>query len=230
MKAPLYCHTSSDFDHPFDLEVLPNGSSFTHEAFMRDACCCSDMVYLCLSCGTGLRGTDTTYMRCWTWRTRYSTYLGGLGTGIGEGNEGVGCGRGSECLAAKDIEKEIDCDAQELANIKKEEEAVESPGREFVGTSYLTQEIEGIGGIVKKKIKKRVRVGAVVKEYEDERDNGHYLSREQNGINRSWCNWCHRVIPGQKDLHLLENGLAKTLTQSSSSSSVDSHDGGSKKD
>lgn len=226
MKAPLHCHTSGDPELPFELQTMPRDVSFTHEAFTRGPCCCPDMVFICLSCGNGLRSTDVTYMRCWTWRTRYSTYLGGLGTGIGEGNEGVECGRGSQCLAAREVEKEIDCGAQELANIKREEEAVESPGREWGGTSYLTQEIEGIGGVVKKKVKKRVRVGAVVKEYEDEREHGHFLSREQKGINRSWCNWCSRVVPGQKDLQRTAgNELTKILT-SSSSSSVNSHDWG----
>lgn len=224
MKAPLHYHTANDPESPLELSSMSRDASFTRGAFTREPCCCPDMVYICLSCGNALRSTDTTYMRCWTWRTRYSTYLGGLGTGIGEGNEGVSCGKGSLCLAAKEVEKEIDCDAQELANIRREEEQVESPGREYGGTSYLTQEIEGIGGIVKKKVKKRVKVGAVVKEYEDEREHGNYLNREQKGINRSWCFWCSRVVLSQKDMQTPENELAKTQSSSSSSSSVNSHD------
>lgn len=138
-------------------------------------------------------------MRGWTWRTRYSTYLGGIGTGIGEGNEGVECGKGDLCLEAREVEKEIDCDAEELAELKREIEEREKEGRSWVGTSYLMQEIEGIGGVVKKKVKKRVRVGQVVREYEEERETGEYLLRERSGVNRSWCCWCLRVIPGVKD-------------------------------
>lgn len=142
-------------------------------------------------------------MRGWTWRTRYSTYLGGLGTGIGEGHEGVECGLGHLCLAAREVEKEIDCDADELAELRREMDRVEmeggAHGRRWSGTSYLTQEMEGIGGVVKKKVKRRVRVGCVVKEYEEERETGVYLKREQEGEARSWCAWCERAVPGEKD-------------------------------
>jgi len=124
-----------------------------------------------------------------------------LGTGIGEGNEGVECGRGADCLGAREIEKEIDCDADELAELRREMSRVEleGGGRSWGGNSYLTHEMEGIGGVVKKKVKKRIKVGCVVKEYEDEREGGTYLEREQRGANRSWCYWCLRVVPGKKD-------------------------------
>lgn len=193
-------------------------------AFAREPCTCLESLYLCNSCGNAIRTADTTYNRGWSWRTRYSQYLGGLGTGIGEGNEGVECGKGAACLAARELEKEIDCNVEELALIKREEQQVESPTREWGGTSYLTQEIEGIGGSMKKKVKKRVRVGAVVKEHEDERNDGKYLAREHTGVNRSWCSWCSRVIPSQKDLQSSDaNPLARQLScgASSSSSSVD---------
>lgn len=159
-------------------------------------------------------------MRGWTWRTRYSTYLGGLGTGIGEGHEGVGCGKESECLAAKEIEKEIDCDVGEMAELRDLEKC-STPHEEWGGTSFFTQEIEGIGGKVKRKVKKRVKVGYPVKEYEDERDHGHYLSREQQGHNRSWCFWCSRIVPSKKDSSTSSDELARTLSGASSSSSVD---------
>lgn len=135
-------------------------------------------------------------MRGWTWRTRYSTYLGGLGTGIGEGNEGVACGRGAQCLKYKEVEKEIDADASELAQAVIDEDE----GHHWTGTSFFTQEIEGIGGVMKKKVKRVVRVGAVVKEYEDEREGGDFLAREKERKMRSWCAWCERVVPGGKDL------------------------------
>lgn len=62
---------------------------------------------------------------------------------------------------------------------------------------YFRQEIEGIGGVVKKKVKKRVRVGATVVEFDDEKETGKYLLREMEGRERSWCGWCWRVVPGE---------------------------------
>ncbi|KAI9661423.1 MAG: hypothetical protein M1831_003156 [Alyxoria varia] len=159
-------------------------------------------------------------MRGWTWRTRYSTYLGGLGTGIGEGNEGVECGKGELCLAAREVEKEIDCDSEELENIRRDFERFGGQGRPWDGSGYMAQEIEGIGGVVKKKVKKRIKVGAVVKEYEDEREDGDYLNREQRGLNRSWCFWCLRVLPSIKDKKEPIDELSRALTSESSSSSV----------
>lgn len=168
-------------------------------------------------------------MRGWTWRTRYSTYLGGLGTGIGEGNEGVACGRGSGCLNARNVEKEIDADAAELAQLELERlehssskqdgaSGVEGSviGREWTGTSFFTQEIEGIGGVVKRKVKVWVRVGAVVKEYEDERNAGDFLAREREQGMRSWCAWCERVVPGVKDVVQGESGVVGCEAGSSS--------------
>jgi len=99
------------------------------------------------------------------------------------------------------VEKEIDCDADELAELRREMSRVELEGRGRIwgGNSYLTHEMEGIGGVVKKKVKKRIKVGCVVKEYEDEREGGTYLEREQGGANRSWCYWCLRVVLGNRD-------------------------------
>jgi len=64
----------------------------------------------------------------------------------------------------------------------------------------LAQEIEGIGGRVKMKGRRVVRVGAVVREWEDERDgNEPMLGREKGGDARCWCSWCERVVLGKKD-------------------------------
>ena len=71
---------------------------------------------------------------------------------------------------------------------------------------YLRQEIEGIGGVVRRKVKRRVRVGKTVKEYEDERGKAAYLEKEIRGASRSWCGWCNRVVPGLKDLELEARG------------------------
>ncbi|KAH1698278.1 hypothetical protein KXX24_000391 [Aspergillus fumigatus] len=170
-----------------------------------------------------LRSSDTTYRRGWTWRTRYSTYLGGLGTGIGEGCQGVKCGREEDCLAAQEIELEVECEADEWSPSRSSHNHHHDDARidghlsfqdELLGDQslertnsrdeekpgYFRQEIIGIGGRVKQKAKKRVTVGACVVEYEDERDTGQYLTREEQGLNRSWCGWCCRVIPSKDDL------------------------------
>lgn len=223
IKSAFDKHTSFLVeDHDGEIESGADPEAFTYAAFARDPCTCPDEVWICSPCGQTLRMNDVTYMRGWTWRTRYSTYLGGLGTGIGEGNEGVECGRLSRCLAAREVEKEIDCDAEELAALRAETERAEMDGRTWGGTSYLMQEIEGIGGVVKKKVKKRVKVGAVVKEYEDERNHGDYLSREHGGQNRSWCSWCERIVPGHKDLQGVDDGLdgLRLVSTNSSSSSL----------
>ncbi|KAE8349179.1 hypothetical protein BDV28DRAFT_141741 [Aspergillus coremiiformis] len=194
-----------------DSEPSPSDqSSFTTEAFQRTPCSCADSVWLCHQCGMFVRNNDTTYRRVWTWRTRYSTYLGGLGTGIGEGCQGVKCGRGKNCLAAQEIELEVECEADGSSgslygmgygnaeshnhpNDRRDSREEEEPG-------YFRQEIIGIGGVVKHKAKKRVTVGACVVEHEDERETGQYLAREEVGQHRSWCGWCWRVIPSKNDL------------------------------
>ena len=167
---------------------------------------------------------DTTYRRVWTWRTRYTTYLGGLGTGIGEGNEGVKCARGRECLGAKDVEVEFECPSSSGSDVSDGgaagmsgaiPERVATPGtpggsdmEEKAG--YWRQEVEGLGGVVKKKFRKRERVGRTVKEWEDEREGkGEILGREKNGLCRSWCGWCGRVVLGGSDLEEGEEGEAK---------------------
>lgn len=188
--------------------------AFTTSAFVRGPCTCPEFIFLCQPCGHSISTADTTYKRIWTWRTRYSTYLGGFGTGIGEGNEGVKCGRGDDCLASKDTEMEIDCAADGLSSLvwvradnphgdPIPDDAWADSGEK---AGYLTQEIEGIGGVVKRKIKKRVRIGRTVTEYEDEREKAEYLGREIREENRSWCGWCDRVIPSIGDLGALVRG------------------------
>ena len=99
----------------------------------------------------------------------------------------------------------VECDAAELAVLDAEMAKAELKGRQWAGTSYATQEIVGIGGKVKKKVKKQVSVGAIVKEYEDERDSQKFLEREQTGTNRSWCSWCDRVVMDKKDVEEVRN-------------------------
>ncbi|KAF7181650.1 hypothetical protein CNMCM7691_000947 [Aspergillus felis] len=223
--APLAAHLtrSPSTTTSSETQVPPDLSSFTASAFIHSPCSCEDVVWLCYPCGKTLRSSDTTYRRVWSWRTRYSTYLGGLGTGIGEGCQGVKCGREEDCLAAQEIELEVECEADESSpsgsphnhhqgnarahghlspqdELLRDQSLERSNSRDEDKPGYFRQEIIGIGGRVKQKAKKRVTVGACVVEYEDERDTGQYLTREEQGLNRSWCGWCCRVIPSKDDL------------------------------
>jgi hypothetical protein len=181
-------------------------------AFARTPCNCEEAVWLCTQCGQTLRTNDTTYRRVWAWRTRYSTYLGGgLGTGIGEGCQGVKCGRGESCLAAQEIELEVDCEADDgsgsdtgssgspAGQSHYHESGLSTDSHDDEEPGYFRQEVIGLGGRVKHKSKKRVNVGACVVEYEDERETGDYLVREEQGLHRAWCGWCSRVIPGKSE-------------------------------
>ncbi|KIW09076.1 uncharacterized protein PV09_00024 [Verruconis gallopava] len=179
------------------VEPIEQKRAFTAPAFEYTPCSCPEEVWLCQPCGHSLRRADTDYKRGWTWRARYSTYLGVVGTGIGDGNEGVPCGRGGACLAAQVVEQEVDCDPGTLQHL---EEEAEQTGRSWEGGGFEVQEMEGVGGVVKRKIKKLVLLGKRVQEHEDERSgNARYLSREENGEVRSWCAWCERVILSDND-------------------------------
>lgn len=217
LHAHLPDHTKPDFAHDDD-DYDPD--CFTASAYARNPCTCDEAVWICAPCGRSLQSKDVGYKRIWTWRSRYSTYLGGLGTGIGEGNQGVKCGREDSCLGAEDIEVEVECgvggDCTPSANCACIE-AVRN--REESAPGYFSQEILGIGGVVKKKVKKRVRLGATVAEHEDERDNvTPYLEREASGRDRAWCGWCSRVVMGKRD----REGKRPSLSSTSSSSSISS--------
>jgi hypothetical protein len=126
------------------------------------------------------------------------------------------------------VEEEIDCDAEDAREIDataaRESDSATSTGSSlfivssvdrisgsvgsspssstsssYLGPGYTRHEIEGIGGVVKKKLVRMVKVGACVSEWEDEREIGKYLVREVEGRTRSWCRWCWRVIPSAKD-------------------------------
>ena len=222
---------SQDSDIPVDIvhdeDFKPIlAESFTSSAFMRRPCVCATKgVYLCKGCGLHLRASDITYKRVWTWRSRYSTHIGGgLGTGLGQGDQGQKCGRGRQCLehTSKGVcWVEIDCqDAQADQGpvpgeqhgvhdllLETEPRSTNSPGPSVQDSEsndrprdtpgYFQQEIEGIGGVVKKKVKKRVKVGATVSEFDDEREKGKYLVREASGQVRAWCGWCERIVPAR---------------------------------
>lgn len=146
-----------------------------------------------------------------------------MGAGLGEGNEGVQCGRGAHCRAKTAVVREVEYDAADA--LGQEDNAADmspsrigSPhGRRRLGSGYSTAEIVGIGGNLKLKLKEKVEVGAIVKEYEDERATcSGFLKREHDGVNRSWCSWCERVIPGRKD----GDDAAKSCESVASSSSA----------
>ncbi|KAJ5810012.1 uncharacterized protein N7503_002230 [Penicillium pulvis] len=222
------CRTCNTAPLSHHLQGMPDGSSLDldsdlgkgikQETLSQNICHCNDAVWLCVQCGQTLRSNDTTYRRVWAWRTRYSTYLGGgLGTGIGEGSQGVKCGRGETCLAGQEIELEVDCEADESssdtsstgyhsptshpsASSHYHQELVSSDSHDDEEPGYFRQEVIGLGGVVKHKAKKRVMVGACVVEHEDERETGKYLIKEESGSCRAWCGWCSRVIPAQNEL------------------------------
>jgi hypothetical protein len=136
--------------------------------------------------------------------------LGGLGTGIGEGDRGVICGREEACCGAKEREQETDCDAEDAKDSSTtpwgslkdgvlDEHGTERTPSPLLGPGYERHEIHGIGGI-KKKLVRMVRVGACVPEWTEEKSKSEILAREVNGRIRSWCGWCWRVIPGATDL------------------------------
>lgn len=139
-----------------------------------------------------------------------------MGAGLGEGNEGVQCGRGANCLDGNEVVREVEVDLDDLPAFDRSEE-LQRPCKRRTGSGYSTSEIVGIGGNLKTKLKQMVKVGAIVKEYEDERATcSGFLKREQEGLNRSWCSWCDRVIPGKKDL----DGAGKSTESIASSSST----------
>ncbi|RDW60969.1 hypothetical protein BP6252_12352 [Coleophoma cylindrospora] len=177
--------------------------------------CARDMVagvYLCQPCGRSLRSSDSEYEGIWKWRTRYLPSLGGLGVGIGEGDRGVPCGRGASCVAAREVESEIDCDAEDAREVyspsppsSSGSTPVSSPprggfGGAGMGPGYSRHEIEGIGGRLKKKLVLMVKVGACVPEFGEEKEAGRFLTHEKLGKARSWCGWCWRIVPGERDM------------------------------
>ncbi len=103
---------------------------------------------------------------------------------------------------ASEGEVEIDCSERPVSLPSPASVNPDSDGArktEALSAGYLTQEVEGIGGVVKKKVKRRIKVGATVWEFDDERGSGNYLEREASGRERSWCGWCGRIVKGQRD-------------------------------
>ncbi|KAG4033865.1 hypothetical protein MFRU_004g03630 [Monilinia fructicola] len=218
-KAPLaslVSTSSSPCSTPSASDAHDQTPLLSLESIESSLCSCPDAVYLCQPCGRSLRSADQEYEGIWKWRTRYLPSLGGLGVGIGEGNRGVPCGRGISCLAAIEVEQETDCDAEDAREFEESSRAVSpssSPGGSIFGSAtpnssernlslgpgYARHEIEGIGGVMKKKRVRMVKVGACVPEFGDEKGEGRYLVREIEGRARSWCGWCDRAVRGPDD-------------------------------
>ena len=204
--------------------------SLTAAAYLRGPCTCASRgVYLCRECGSNCRPADVIYKRVWTWRSRYSTHIGGgLGTGLGQGDQGQKCGRGARCLELCSSWVERECQdrksdrnsgptlEQDSAADSGTDDVLEnrllstpspapsgldsdSDDRSKNKPGYLQQEIQGIGGIVRKKVRERVKVGATVSEFDDERESRRYLSRAMSGTVRAWCGWCDRVVPASDE-------------------------------
>ncbi|KIV83024.1 hypothetical protein PV11_05085 [Exophiala sideris] len=201
--------STSSGTETLDMHIVEHDyqQSSTSIAFLRAPCTCESRgVFLCVPCGQNLTAADTTYQRVWTWRSRYSTHIGGgLGTGLGEGNQGQKCGKGEACLdnGGKAVcWVEVDCSEGTTEEREHEGHSLSRAGTpDYINNKpgYLQQEIEGIGGVVKKKVKKRMKVGGTVWEYDDERESGKYLEREAQRRIRSWCAWCNRLCPDEKD-------------------------------
>ena len=107
-------------------------------------------------------------------------------------------------MAATVVEREMEFDGDHagthVVDCSSGGDLSEGAAREWAGgSSYTTVEVVGIGGVVRRKVKQLVGVGAVVKEYEDERVRRSFLEREREGANRAWCSWCERVVLGRKD-------------------------------
>ncbi|ATY65799.1 hypothetical protein A9K55_002081 [Cordyceps militaris] len=227
------------------------------DTMRRALCDCeSSGVWLCQPCGRTIRNADHDYIRIWRWRNHYGEVLGCLGTGIGDADRGVICGREEQCLAAREREQEIDCDAEDarssrtpstssssdynpatppgggghdtsyfsiIASSPSDSNTIEflmgedaaararTPSPLLLGPGYERHEIEGIGGIVKRKLVRMVRVGRCVPEWEEERTSARVLGREARGESRSWCGWCRRVVPGREDLRPKDAGTMLPL-------------------
>lgn len=200
---------SSASDHS-DIESHHTAASLAAmpESWLRGPCTCASVgVYLCHNCGHNTRSEDSIYQRVWMWRSKYSMRLGGgLGTGLGLGEQGQKCGRKSHCLATRDATAlmEAECSSEDVSTpisheISRSHTPITDGGHDRPEPGYFRQEIEGVGGKVKSKSKKLVKVGATVSEFPGERESGKFLGKEACGEVRSWCSWCSRVCPGKQD-------------------------------
>lgn len=115
--------------------------------------------------------------------------------GFGNGSYGVQCARKENCLAAEDIEVEVESDVgDQLTSYHSQFHNHTSQPR----GSQLRREIVGTVDAAKQKAKKKIRVGAnVLEQYQWE--NHLFITPNVSGAFRSWCGWCSKVIPSESE-------------------------------
>ncbi|KAI5287265.1 hypothetical protein KEM54_006115 [Ascosphaera aggregata] len=207
LSAPITAHAQSIINpyQNFIPLISYQQSLKSNWAFCR----CEEETWLCIPCTRAQHNEDSLYRAGWTWRSKYSSlFAPGTWAGIGQGCEGVKCGRGAGCFAAQHIEVEIesnhnDSQADASSASLRGAEDIDHLSRSSPG--YFRQEIVGVGGLVKNKVRKRIAVGAVVEEYPEERETGTYLVLESTGEVRSWCGWCSKVISSKAERAALEH-------------------------
>lgn len=127
--------------------------------------------------------------------------------GVTDAERGIPCGREANCLAA--IEKEVEIDGagdKTPSSSSASASASASPMPMSIPSDpdeprsgYNVHEYEGASGRVTNKTVVGIRVGRSVPEWHDEKASRRVLGREVDGVVRSWCGWCWRVIPGREE-------------------------------
>jgi hypothetical protein len=212
-------------------------------ALTSPVCTCAEEVYLCQSCGHKAGSTDMQYRSLLAWRARYGSTMGGLGIGAcaPAATEGMQCARGPECLAAREVEVEVAAGDESVEGGANQQggnlatnysqylvphirsraptknsdaDLPHTTSLQDVQAGYFRQEAEGIGGVLRAKTTRRVRVGAPVEEepepLEPSPSGGLQASieeKEGTGKYRSWCGWCERVIRSKEDIRGSSSGL-----------------------
>ncbi|PKY07398.1 hypothetical protein P168DRAFT_95428 [Aspergillus campestris IBT 28561] len=201
------------------LQPLASSCS-TQSAVRRNICTCKVSIWLCQPCGQRLSSDDLVHRQMWSWRIRSCV----------SGNwQRLRCWRGKHCLAAQDVELVMGCDSHDSLTggvdsfhgrndaESPDEESWEDFRQDTAGIrfrllgSYGEEGVEDLlrhifehGGPIEHTVRKHITVGAYTEDHEDERRTGEYLTREEAGLDRAWCNWCSRVTPSQHDLDVLQ--------------------------
>ncbi|KAI9670496.1 MAG: hypothetical protein M1817_004363 [Caeruleum heppii] len=144
LTAPLWAHTHPP--HLLSSAGAPVEPTFTTPAFIRNPCTCaststaSDGVWLCSPCGHNIHTDDRIYRQVWQWRLRYSRNMFyGLNPGIGQGDQGVKCGRHKDCLAKEEVE--VECAAE--GNVRESKIDLSDPYDEADGFGVFTSAVPG---------------------------------------------------------------------------------------
>ncbi|KHJ33033.1 putative sulfate transporter [Erysiphe necator] len=177
--------------------------------------CPSRTIWLCKTCGQSILNADQEYQSIWRWSRRILPSLGGLGIGITEANRGIYCGFGDHCSKAREVELEIYSDAEDARDKYFFNRSEDLNGTSYIDKSrpgYNRHEIEGIGGVMKNKLVKMVKISECVSGIEaDGKDNDNVLALEIEGKLRSWCSWCQKVIPRNDEYKKMSKLKASTI-------------------